>query len=68
MRREDGELRVILSVIAAVRDQKDAALARGIGEPANVGQQFFGAGHVELPARQHEIGLGIDFPENDIAR
>ena len=68
MRRKDRELRVVFGVIAAVRDQKDAALAGGIGEPANVGQQLFGAGHIELAARQHEIGLGIDFPENDVAR
>ena len=44
------------------------ALARGIGKAANIGQQFFGAGHVELTAWQHEIGLDVYFPENDIAR
>ena len=68
MGREGSELRVILGVKAAVRHQKNAALAGGIGEAANVGQQLFGAGHVELAARQHEIGLDVYFPENDIAR
>ena len=44
MRREGGELGIILAVIAPMRDQKDTALAGGIGEPADIGEQAFGAG------------------------
>jgi hypothetical protein len=68
MRGEYGELGIILGVIAAMRDQKNAVLPGGIGEPTNVGQQFFGPGHIQLAARQHEIGLDVHFPENEIAR
>ena len=68
VRGESGELRVILGVIAAVRNEKNAVLAGGIGKAPNVGQQFFGARHIELAARQHKIGLDVHFPENEIAR
>ena len=62
------ELWIVLGVVATVRDQKDAALAGGVCEPANVGEQAFGAGHVEFAAGQHEVRLRVDFPENEIAR
>src|SRR5579862_1097110 len=68
MRRKGGELRIVWNVKTAVRDQKNLVLAGGIGKTANVWQQFFGAGHIKLPARQHEIGLNVHFPENKIAR
>ena len=67
MRRKGGELGIVLGVIAAVRNQKDAVLAGGVGEPADVGEQFLGAGHIELAAGQHEIVLSVHFPENNIA-
>ena len=35
--REGRELRIILGVIAAMRDQKNAALAGSIGQPADIG-------------------------------
>src|SRR4029077_6944674 len=62
------ELRIVLGVEAAVRDQKDAALARGIGELANIGQQAFGTRHVEFAAGEHEVCLRVDFPENSVRR
>ncbi len=68
MRRKGGELGVVLDVIAAVRNQKDAVLAGGIGEPFDVGQQAFGARHIEIAAGQHEILLRVHFPENNIGR
>jgi hypothetical protein len=51
-------------VNAAVRDQENAALSRCVGEPANIGQQLFGAGDVEFAAGRHEVFLRVHFPEN----
>jgi len=68
VRRKRLELRIVLRVVAAMRDQKHAALAGSVRKPPNIRKQFFGAGHVELPAGQHEVHLCVDFPENEIAR
>jgi hypothetical protein len=62
--RESFELEIVFGVVAAVRDQQNAALTRGIGEPANVREQALGAGHVEFAAGEHEVCLCVDFPEN----
>jgi hypothetical protein len=40
------------------------ALPRGVGEAANVGQQFLGARYIQFAPGQHEIGLDVHFPEN----
>ena len=42
-------------VIAAVRDVEDVAFAGSVSELLDIGQQLFGAGYVELAARQHEV-------------
>jgi hypothetical protein len=51
-----------------MRNKKDMALAGGIRKLSDVQKQLFGAGHIERSAWQHEIGLRVDFPENQIAR
>src|SRR5712671_5602654 len=66
--RKSFEFWVVSRVIAAVRDEKDAALAGSIGELADVGQQTFGAGNIEFAAGNHKVRLRVDFPEDDIAR
>src|SRR5580704_3716806 len=68
VRRKCFELGIVFPVVAAVGDKKDTALAGGVGEPADVGEQAFSAGYVELSVGQHEVGLGVDFPENYFAR
>ena len=68
MGRKYFELRVILCVVATMRDQKDLAMSRGICEPPDIGKYFFRARDVEFSSRQHEIGLCVDFPENYVAR
>ena len=68
MRRKLREFRIVRGVNAAVRDQKHAALARGVGEPSDIVQQFFRAGDVELAAWRHEIFLRVHLPENYFLR
>jgi hypothetical protein len=55
-------------VEASVRNEEDVFVVRGSREFCDVGEQLLGSGHVEFPARQHEVGLGIDFPQNQIQR
>ena len=45
---------------------ENMALARDVGEPADIGEQALGAGDIEFAARQHEVGLSVDLPENDV--
>jgi len=68
MRWKRLEFGIVLGVVATMGNQKDAALSSSVRKPSDVRKQSFGAGHIELAARQHEISLGIDFPENEIAR
>jgi hypothetical protein len=51
-----------------MRNEKDAALAGDVGEAADVWQQALCTGYIELSARQHEVCLRINFPENKFAR
>ena len=50
----------------SMRHQEDLPLPRRIGEPTDVRQQFLRARHIQIPSRQHEIGLHIHFPEDEI--
>ena len=68
VRRKCLELGIVFRVVATMRNQKDATLAGGVRKPANIREQAFGAGDVELAAGQHEVRLRIDFPEDEIAR
>src|SRR5208283_2097929 len=68
MRRERLEFRIVLRVVAAMRNKKDTALSRGIRELSNVRQQSFSARHVKISTGQHEVRLRINFPENNVAR
>jgi hypothetical protein len=51
---------------AAVRNQEDLAVTRGIREAADVRQKTLGPGNVEFATGQHEVGLSIHFPEDDV--
>jgi hypothetical protein len=64
VRRESGEFRIVGGVIAAVGNEENLSLAGGTGEALDVRKQALGAGDIELAAGEHEIGLGIDFPED----
>ena len=66
VRGKGSELRIVGRVNAAVRDEQNMALARDVGEPADIGEQALGAGDIEFAARQHEVGLSVDLPENDV--
>jgi hypothetical protein len=43
-------------------------MVRGSRELCDVGEQLLGSGYVEFPAGQHEIGLRVYFPQNQIQR
>jgi hypothetical protein len=43
-------------------------VVRGSCKFRDVGEQFLGSGYVEFPAGQHEVGLRIHFPQNQIQR
>jgi hypothetical protein len=67
MRRKLLELGIVSRVKAAVRNQEDLVSPRGIGQLANVRQQFLCSGYVELATGQHEISLNIYFPKDEVA-
>ena len=46
------------------REKEGTALAGGVCEAANIWEQPLGAGYVELAAGEHEVRLGVYFPEN----
>lgn len=41
-------------------------MARGVSQAADIGKQLLSARNIEFAAGQHEIGLGVDFPQNDV--
>src|SRR5216684_2351444 len=61
------ELWIVFRVIATMGNQKHPTLARNVSKPPNVGQQSFSTWNVQLAAREHEVSLRIDFPEDEIA-
>jgi hypothetical protein len=66
--RENPELGIVRRMIAAVGDEKNFALASGVGKTADVRQEALSAGDIKRAAGQHEVGLGVDFPEDYVAR
>src|SRR6266851_5818952 len=51
---------------AAVRNQKDLAVTGGVRKATDIGQKAFGPWDVKLSVGQHEVGLSIHFPEDDV--
>jgi len=45
-------------------DEEDEAVPGGVRKLSDVRKQSFSPGHIQLSARQHEVSLGVDFPEN----
>lgn len=68
MRGELLEFRVVRGVGVSGRDEENFIAAGGIGELADVRDEFFGSGDIELAAREHEVALDVYFPEDEIAR
>ena len=66
VRRELCELRVVNGMEAAMRNQEGLAVTCGIRKSADVGQKALGPGNVKLSVGQHEVGLSIHFPEDDV--
>jgi hypothetical protein len=64
--REQRELRVINGMKAAVRNQEDVAVTRSIREATDIGQKPLGPGNVKLSVGQHEVGLNIHLPEDNV--
>src|SRR5579871_2094657 len=62
------EFRIVRSVKASVRHEKDSILTHCVGEATDIGKQFFSARHIEFSAGQHEIGLHIHFPKDEVSR
>src|SRR5690349_8256701 len=60
MWRESCEFRIAFRVKTSVRDKEHFSAARGIGQPAEIGQEFFSSRYVQFAPRKHEIGLGIN--------
>ena len=67
MRRPFAQLSVIGIVRIGRGDKQDAPLPRRLHQPAEIRDDLFRSGHVELTARQHEVCLGIDFPEDRLS-
>ena len=68
MRGKNVELGIVAGVEATVRNQQDVLLACRCGEPEDVGQELLCSWHVQLATWQHEVGLGVHFPENYVRR
>jgi hypothetical protein len=64
---EDLEFRIVGGMKASVGHEKDFALAGGVGEAADVGQQLLRARDIEISSRQHEVALHVYFPEYEVA-
>jgi hypothetical protein len=43
-------------------------IVRSSREFRDVGEQFLGSGYVEFSTGQHEVGLRVHFPQNQIQR
>ena len=67
MRRETLEFDIVRRVHTGVGNQEHAVTPGRFGEAVEIGQQMFGAGHVQFAAGQHEVCLRIDVPENDVS-
>src|SRR5205085_4483363 len=59
-----GELVVRQLVVVRRRDVDDARRARGLDDSPHGGSDPLGPGDVELPAREHEVDLRVDVPED----
>src|SRR6266849_8074657 len=57
VRRKLLELRIIRRMKASMRNKKNFAAPRCIGQLADIGQKFLGSGNVELATGQYKIGL-----------
>src|SRR5712692_3225761 len=66
VRRELCELRVVNGMKAAMRNQEDLTVTRNISKTTDVGQKALGPGNVKLSVGQHEVGLSVHFPEDDV--
>ena len=66
VRRKLLKFRIVRSVNAAVGDEQDVTRAGGIGKALNIRDQSLRAGNIELAIGQHEVGLRVYFPENDV--
>src|SRR5271156_619994 len=68
VRGELLEFGVVRSVGVSGRDEENFIAAGGIGELADVRNEFFGSGDIKLAVREHEVALDVYFPEDEIAR
>jgi hypothetical protein len=58
------KFRVVRQMGIGACNEQYAAFRRSVYETLNVRYDFFSAWDVQLPARQCEIHLGVDFPKN----